>query len=364
MADRQYGLTIEYPNGQTAAWAQSASGARLQYGLNQTSTLELAFDAKSADALSLYSVLQETIPVVRLARDGVVVFTGPLEALEMTAGDSGEISATFTDWTGPMSHQLAFDVPARSGVNTLVDYVLGNTSAYQQIKWPQNTTRLTRSTVSSVSGLVSCDTGTATNVREMLDAATSAANFDWYVDHATAQFKIAPNLGSDKSLSLRFGCGEQPGTPTFANCISARVSMQPPRNVVLAESDNNNRGFAPSTYDSTAIANYPTSLNGTWKSLYNYGEYYESTSAGTHSAQAVADNYLKNSPRQTVEVVADPVVAPQWGVSADYYLGDTANVVIAQPAYTLNGSYRINQIQVELDDQLVLTTNTLQFEVN
>ena len=364
MANRQYGLTIEYPNGTIAAWAQSASGARLQFGLTQTSTLEVSFDATSADALSLYTVLQETIPVVRLARDGVVVFTGPLEALEMTAGDSGEISATFTDWTGPMSHQLAFDVAARSSVNTIVDYVLGNTSAYQQIKWPQNTTRLTRSTVSAVSGTVSCDTGTATNVREMLDAATSAANFDWYVDHAAAQFKIAPNLGSDKTSTVTFGVGEQAGATSWANCISARVSMQPPRNVVLAQNDNNNYGFAPSTYDATAIANYPTSLNATWKSLYNYGEYYESVGAGTHSSQSVADNYLKNSPRQTVEVVADPVVAPQWGMSADYYLGDTVNVVVQEPAYTLSGTYRINQIQVELDDQLVETTNTLQFEVN
>ena len=363
MANRQYGITIEYPDGTIASWLQSASSARLQYGLTQTSTCDLTFDARSADALAIYTVLQTTIPVVRVARDGVVVFTGPLESLEMTAGDGGDISATFTDWTGPLSHQIAFDVPARSGVNTVVDYVLGNTSAYQQVKWPQNTTRLTRSTVSTVSGTVSCDTGTATNVREMLDAATSAANFDWYVDHAAAQFKIAPSLGSDKSTTIAFGLGEIAGGPSLANCISARVSMQPPRNVVLSQNDNNNYGFAPSTYDTTAIANYPTSLNATWKSLYNYGEYFESVTAGSHSSQAVADNYLKNSPRQTVEVVADPVLAPQWGVSADYYLGDTVSVTVQQPAYTLNGTYRLNQLQVELDEQLVETTDTLQFEV-
>jgi len=363
VANRQYGLTIESSNGEIAAWAQSASSAQLQFGLTQTSTFSVTLDASSADALSLYTVLQTTLPVVRVARDGVVVFTGPLESLEMTAGDGGEVSATFTDWTGPMSHQLAFDVAARSSVNTIVDYVLGNTSALQQVKWPQNTTRLTRSTVSAVSGTVSCDTGTATSVREMLDAATSAANFDWYVDHAAGLLKIAPNLGTDKSPTITFGCGEKAGGPSWANCISARVSMQPPRNVVLAENDNNNRGFAPLTYDATAIANYPSSLNATWKSLYNYGEYYESVGAGTHSSQSVADNYLKNSPRQTVEVVADPTLAPQWGVSGDYYLGDTVNIVVQQPAYTVNGSYRINQIQVELDDQLVETANTVQFEV-
>jgi len=363
VANRQYGLTIEYPDGTPAAWAQSATSARLQFGLTQTSTLDVTLDASSADALSLYTVLATTIPVVRLARDGVVVFTGPLESLEMTAGDGGDVTATFTDWTGPMSHQLAFDVPARSSVNTLVSYVLGNTSALQQIKWPQNTTRLTRSTVSAVSGTVSCDTGTATNVREMLDAATSAADFDWYVDHAAGLFKIAPNLGTDKSSTLSFGVGEIAGEPSFANCTSARISMQPPRNVVLAQSDNNNMGFAPSTYDSTAIANYPSSLNATWKSLYNYGEYFEQVSAGTHSSQTVANNYLKNSPRQSVEIVADPILAPQWGVSADYYLGDTVNVVVREPAYTLNGSYRVNQIQVEFDEQLVETANTLQFEV-
>jgi hypothetical protein len=363
VANRQYGLTIESAAGQTVAWAQSATSARLQFGLNQTSTFQVTFNASSADALSLYTVLQTTLPVVRLARDGIVVFTGPLESLEMTAGDGGDISATFTDWTGPMSHQLAFDTPAASSVNTLVDYVLGNTSVYQQIKWPQNTTRLTRSTVSSVSGTVYCDTGTATNVREMLDAAALSANFDWYVNHATAQFKVAPNLGSDKSATLTFGCGEIASGPSWANCTSARVTMQPPRNVVLAESDNNNRGFAPASYDSTAIANYPSSLNATWESLYNYGEFFESVSAGTHSATSVAANYLKNSPRQTVEVVADPVLAPQWGVSSDYYLGDTVNVTVQQPAYTLNGAYRINEIAVELDDQLVETSNSLQFEV-
>lgn len=363
MANRQYGLTIEYPDGTVAAWAQSATSARLQYGLTQTSSLDVTFDASSPDAQSLYTVLQTTIPVVRLARDGVVVFTGPLESLEMTAGDSGDVTATFTDWTGPLTHQVAFDVPARSSVNTVVDYVLGNTSAYQQVKWPQNTTRLTRSTVSTVSGTVSCDTGSALSVREMLDSATSAANFDWYVDHAANQLKIAPNLGSDKSATISFGIGERPGAPSFANCTSARVSMQPPRNVVLAQSDNNNMGFAPSTYDTSLIANYPTSLNATWKSLYNYGEYFESVAAGTHSSQSVANNYLKNSPRQTVEVVADPVLAPQWGVSSDYYLGDTVNVVVREAAYSLNGPYRVNQIQVELDEQLVETANTLQFEV-
>jgi hypothetical protein len=139
--------------------------------------------------------------------------------------------------------------------------------------------------------------------------------------------------------------------------------MQPPRNAVLAESDNNNRGFAPATYDAAQIANYPTSLDATWASLYNYGEFFESISAGTHSSVTVAANYLKNSPRQTVEVVADPVLAPQWGVSSDYYLGDTVNVTVQELAYTLNGEYRINEINVELDDQLVETSNTLQFEV-
>jgi hypothetical protein len=363
MPSRQYGVTIEYTDGTVASWLQSASSARLEYGLNQTNTCELTFDARSTDALAIYTVLQTTIPVVRVVRDGTVVFTGPLESLEMTAGDGGEISATFTDWTGPMSHQLAFDVPASSSVNTLVDYVLGNTNIYQRVKWPQATTRLTRSTVSSVSGTVYCDTGTATNVKEMLDAATTSANFDWYVDHASALFKIAPNLGTDKSSTIVFGLGEIAGGSSFANCISARVSLQPPRNVVLAENDNNNRGFAPASYDTTAIANYPSTLNATWKSLYNYGEYYESVSAGTHSATSVAANYLKNSPRQTVEVVADPVLAPQWGVSADYYLGDTVTVAVQEPAYTLSSAYRLNQISVEFDEQLVEISNTLQFEV-
>jgi hypothetical protein len=50
-------------------------------------------------------------------------------------------------------------------------------------------------------------------------------------------------------------------------------------------------------------------------------------------------------------------------VSADYYLGDTVTVAVQEPAYTLSSAYRLNQISVEFDEQLVEISNTLQFEV-
>lgn len=314
---------------------QSASSASLTFNLNATSTLSLTFDAGSADGQAIYSTLSTTLPVVRLARDQVTVFTGPLESLDASVGDGGEISATFTDWTGIMSHWRPYGTYKAQTANTIVDGLLALS------RWP-GAQKLTRS--GSVTSKASVSRAEQSSVLEEITQAAAAAPFDWYVDHANGNLKIASIMGSDKSGSIVFGAGEVPGGPTFANSQSARVTFQPPLNTVWATSG---KGKVYSSTDATSIS--------------NYGEFFEQIDAGNGNAQAVADARKRVSPQEVIEVVADPQVAPAW--LTNYYLGDTVGVAVASRAFSVSKSLRVNQIQVSFDDQLVETSNQLSFEV-
>ena len=339
---RNYGLTVETPDEIVKAFLQSATNARLTLPLNGVGTLDATFDAASADGQALYSILASTIPVARLSRNGATVFTGPLSGLDMTAGDSGEISASFTDWTGALGHWAPYGTYKAASADTIVDGLLALS------RWPggvgsfPGSPLLTRS--GSVSATASVSRAEQSSVLEEIQQAAATAPFDWYVDHANASLKIASSHGSDKSLLVQFGVGEVPGSPTKTNSQAARVTYQPPRNVVWATSGKGK------VYGSTGTS----SVNA-------YGQYFEQTDAGNANAQAFANAYRRDNPRQVVEITADPQLAPAW--LTDYYLGDTVSVNIATRALNLSAALRVNQIEVAFDDQLVEVSNNLTFEV-
>jgi len=357
---RDYGLTIEYPDGTVAAFLQSASSATLKLTLSGVSTLDITFDPASTDGQAIYTILGTTIPVVRLARDGVTVFTGPLSSLQTTVDDGGgSISATFTDWVGMLEHWWAQDVPVGSDrAYEIVDCVLGISPTTARSKWPQNTARLTRS--GTVSDTCSVNRGEQTTMIEMLNEAAAVAGFDWYVNHASDQFVMGATLGSNKSTSVFFGVGQTPTGFSNTNCLGAQVTLQPPRNFVLASNANNRWGISPEMWAPADVAAYPAS-GATFSSLYNYGEFLEIVDAGTHNAQRIADAHLRNKPVQLVTLTADPQLAPAW--KTDYYLGDTVNVVIQSRAFSLDTDQRVVEISVSFDEQLVEVSNDLTFEV-
>jgi len=339
VANRQYGLTIEQADGTVVSYLQSASSANLTFRLSGVSTLDVTFDPASADGQALYSTIATQIPVARLARDGVTVFVGPLSSLDMTVDDSGSISASFTDWVGMWDKWPPKGTYKKQSGTTITNGLLALKTNY----WPSGFGGLTIN--GSVSALASVSRAEQSSVYEMFTAAASAASFDWYVDHANLKLKIADTLGSDKSSTIFFGVGETPGSPTVANCHSARVTYKPPRNAVWVTTG---KGKTYTSSDGTSITNY----GQTW-------EKFDTVSNG--NAAAMVARRLRENPRQIVEVEADPTVAPAW--LTDYFLGDTVGVNIASRALTLNTTLRLHTITVGLDEQLVEVSNGLSAEV-
>lgn len=339
MANRQYGLTIEKPDGTIVAFLQSANSAHVSYLLNGISSLSLTFDASSSDAEALYTTLETTLPVARLARDGSTVFVGPLEAVDLSVGDTGDVSATFTDWAGLFGHWRPYGKYKNTSSNTIVTAMLG------LARWPQSVQQLTKS--GSVTATASVSSAEQSSVLEQLVQAGSVAPFDWYVDHAAGTFKIASSHGSDKTGTVQLGAGEFEANPTFANAQGARMTMQPPRNRIWS---NTGKGKLVENQGSTAKTN----------SLSGYGEFFERVESGKSNAQSMANAYARYSPQQVIEISVDPVLAPAW--LTDYYLGDTIGVSISTRAFQASNSLRVNQIDVELDEQLVEVSNSLTFE--
>lgn len=321
------------------SYLQSASNARATYMLNGISNLSVTFDAASADAEAIYTTLETTLPVARLARDGNTVFVGPLESVDLSVSDNGEISATFTDWAGLFGHWRPYGKYKNTASNTIITAFLSLT------RWPQSVQQLTKS--GSVTATASVSSAEQSSVLEQIVQAGSVAPFDWYVDHANGTFKIANEHGSDKTGSVRFGSGEIAGNPSFLNAQGARVTMQPPRNRIWT---NTGKGKLVENQGSTAKTN----------SLAGYGEFFERIESGKPNAQSMANAYARYSPLQVIELSVDPVLAPAW--LTDYYLGDTVDVTVATNAFQFNKGLRVNQIAVDLDEQLVEVSNSLTFE--
>lgn len=336
VVNRVYGLTIEKPDGTVSAFLQSATSARINFGLNMVSTLDLSFDASSADGQAIYSTLATTLPVVRLTRDGVTVFTGPLSALDMSVGDSGDISATFTDWAGVLGSWSPYGAYKNQTVNTILDGLLSLT------RWPTLYSGLTRS--GSVTSTATVSRGEQSNVFDELSQAAAVAPFDWYVNHAADTLVIGSTLGTDRNGSILVGVGDVPGAPSIANGQSARVTYQPPRNTVWAVTGKGK------TYTSTGTA-----------SVGAYGQSWEQVDAGNANAQAFANAKRRDLPRQIVEITTDPQLAPAW--LTEYWLGDTISVSVASRALSLSGDYRVNNISVDLNESMTEVANTLTFEV-
>lgn len=333
---RDYELTISAPG--TTVWEgmQSASSARLNYPLNGISTLDLAFDAASPDAQAIYTGLATHLPVVTLARSGTVVFTGPLKALDMTVGETGEISASFTDWAGVLESWSPYGTYKAQSADTIVSGLLALN------RWPAGLSGLTRS--GSVSATASVSRAEQSTVFEEIVEAATVAPFDWYVNHSAHTFVMGSTLGTDKSASVLVGVGDIPGAHTIANGQSARVTYQPPLNTVWATSGKGK------TYSSTGAA-----------SVTAYGQCWGQVDAGNSNAQAFANARRRDLPRQIVEITTDPQVAPAW--LTDYWLGDTISVSVASRALALSGDYRVNNISVDLNESMTEVANTLTFEV-
>jgi len=373
---REYGLAIKTADSSygTIAYLSSASNISIKYSLSGTSTLDCTFSADSADGQALYDILngttslgiEPTIPVVEVSRDGVVVFEGPMVSLDMDVSEGATISAAFSDWTGLFDHWWAYGIARSSTANLIMDTVLGlqagTAGTTYLAKWPFGIAPLTRTTIGTITPTCTVNANEQTSAKEVLEQAAQTCSFDWYVNHSSQAFTMASTLGSDKRDNVKFGIGGGPGGPTIGNASSARVTFRSPRNLVFAQDSKNRIKESPNTWDPALISTYPAS-GATYKSLYNFGEYFEKVDAGSDNAQSVANTWRKDSPRQTVSLSVDPALSPVWGPSSDYYLGDTVKVTVSTAALTVDEACRVNEIAVSLDDNLVEVSNELTFEV-
>lgn len=371
MAD--WGLTIEDAKRTVYSYLQSAQSLTLTLPLNGTGTLDMTMNGAASDLRAITTLLATTTPVVRLVRDQVTVFKGPLAAMDMTVGDATSVTLSFTDWTGPMDRWSSFGQWNRTagggGTGTpvaIIDTLIGTNEPHVAAKYPYGVVQLVRYTPSgetlTSSRTSSVNSGEQSTVLEQLQQASTAAHWDWYVRPQTNpvnldRFTVADTLGNDLHHAVRFGLGQTQTSDSISNLMSARMTLRPPVNKVYATSSKNRPRSSPKAWTYAKV----NAGTGEWASLHTYGEYFTQVDAGNGNARLVADNLRRDKPRQIVDVSADPALAPVWGV--DYYLGDIVDVTINTPALTVNDSLRVNQIVVVLDDTFTETSNDLTFEV-
>ena len=175
--------------------------------------------------------------------------------------------------------------------------------------------------------------------------------FEWYVNHDSSvdqpRIVMATSVGSNKSTSVLFGHGNDLGKQTMGNCSYASVTYMPPLNYVYTTGNDDNRD--------SEVKN-DTSITA-------FGE--RGILGESQIKKGVADdkayNQLRANPRQMVTLTADPEIAPQpW---TDYYLGDTVRVTIKRDSFSLDNSYKVNNISIGLDENLEDTAHNLSFEI-
>lgn len=360
-------MTIEDAAGTVYSYLQSANSMTLTLPLNGTGTLDMSMDSAADDLQAITTLLQTTVPVVRLVRDQVTVFTGPLASMDMTVGDSTSVAVSFTDWTGPMDRWASFGSWNRTasggGTGTpaaIIDALIGG-DPHIACKYPLGIVQLSRITPTGLtltsSRTSSVSSAEQSTVLEQLQQASTAAHWDWYVAHQYGEFTVADNMGTDLSNSVHFGLGESATAGSYANLTAARMTFRPPLNRVYATSAKGRVRLSPKGYTYAKV----NTGTGTWASLHNFGEWWAPVDAGNANAQNIADHTRRDKARQIVDLSADPKTAPTWGV--DYYLGDTVSVTINTPALVFDDQLRVNQITVTLDEGLAEVSNDLTFEV-
>jgi hypothetical protein len=344
MARATYDLIIEDAYGAISSRLVSATAAQLTLNLNAPGTLDVNFDAGSADFGALMTVLSTKMPVLRMTRDGSTVFKGPLVGMTGSLGDSGEVTASFTDWVGildqaPVVNGFAGAQTANTYIDNFLDFAKSNF-------WPTTavTAQLTRS--GSVAGNITPDSSQWSSHLDALNLWADYNSADWYVDYANSYLQIASALGSDKSGSVLFGFGDVSGAATRANVQSVNTTIRPPINTVYVQNAKGQTVVRPSSLPTTSTIAYGILC-----------EHLESTYS---SAASVATAARRDNPVIVHQLIADPQVAPTW--LTDYYLGDTISVKVATEGFTSSGAWRVNQLIIDFTDDMIEAANTITLE--
>lgn len=349
MPTSTWGITFENSLKQVLAYGSTASGASLTRTLNAPAELSVDLAITGQDTKALFDQLAVGSVYARLAEGSTTRFFGVLTDVQATVADSSTVTASFMD----LSQQYAtcFYYYAITSTKYCLRGYDGSGSQTTTV-----TNLMTDFTGAQSVALPLTVSGTATGSRqiepgqevsrlEILDGLAQLQNgLDWYVE-PDQTIKIANALGTDKSKSIAF----QQNTTGLANVLSSTVQWLPPRNRVLTSQED---GIVKVT------------KAGTTASLNAYGPYeviVPRLQAGTATESDVADQVVRSSWRQTVNLELEPTVAPRpW---TDFDLGDTVKVNVVTDAFSVDSSQRVNQITFGFNDQFVESSVEIALEV-
>jgi len=360
-----WGLTIEHVNGTVYAAVTTAQSVDMNFPLNAPSEVSLTIAHNSQEAAAVYSLIASTMPVLRVTRDGTTVFYGPMADCDSTLDDQPTMSLRFTDWVGSWESCYRFDFGGSGGFTpsdprafielltletTVFTYTFGSSGA--TVKSPLTYGELLNNY--TYSGLPPAIPDKASmSLLDLINqmSALDDGGFEWYVGHDTSVDKpilqMDETVGTDKSTSVLFGHGNDLGKQTMGNCSYASVTYMPPLNYVYTTGNDDGR-------------NSEAKNDG---SISSFGE--RGILGESQIKKGVADekgfDQIRTNPRQMVTLTADPEIAPQpW---TDYYLGDTVRVTVKRDSFSLDSSYKVNNISIGLDENLEDTAHNLSFEI-
>ena len=345
MPTSTWGVTFEDSLKQVLGYGSTVASAQLTRQLNAPAELSLELAINGQDTEALLTQYEFGAVYARLAEGSTTRFFGVLTDLQITAGDSASVSATFMDlaqqYAGSFMYRAAAGstyVPrVLSGThNTIIDAIL-NTS---DVLLP-----LTRS--GSVSLTRTIATSGMSRLEVLDNLASLAAGIDWFVTpDQTLKIGEGNTIGTNRSKTVRFQYGD-----STATALSATVQYLPPRNRVWFSGNNE-----------TATVSATTSASTT--SQGNYGMYAVLAQAVESGSENESDFYSAQErafPRRVVEFVLEPSVCPRPWTNFD--LGDIVGFDLFTDATTISTNQVVSGIAIELNDQLVESSITVSTEV-
>lgn len=346
----------------------------MNFPLNAPSEVNLTIAHNSQEANAIYTLLQTTMPCLRVSRNGSGVFFGVMTSCESALDDDGVMNVSFTDWVGTWANCYRNEMSSawiNSAIYVAVEAIDSPTDVYYLGSNGAGTGTTMSSrliTMTGIPGTINIVSNTLNippsatlfgnwgksislldHIQEL--AAATDYGFEWYcdVDPSTGQCRMNldnVSVGTNKSSTVRFGFGNDLGKATLSNCTAVQTSFLPPVNYVYIE--ENDDGRASQVLNSTSVTNY-----GEWGIQGN-------PQPTKTKAVSYSNGLLRPNPRQQVVLTANATLAPQpW---TDYYLGDTVGVRVQRDALSIDSNYRVNQISITLDDNMIDTAHQISFE--
>lgn len=329
--------------------------AQLTLKRSEASTLELSIQGEDDRAYNIIEQLTLTRPLCYAYRDGALIFAGFLSAVRESAEEDVDMTATFTDALGTLQHRLTdSDVEEydQNASNLIAGTLSGSTGS--SLLAQANATAST----GLVAGIITDSVGVETfstsrdviydKVREL---ATLANGPDLRIKPVagSSTFGIldvgALYTSSTVAANFAYGGG------TTGNLTGFEWEITPPATRVICIGSEV-EGI--STIDGNVTS--AESRVGVWQTqIQNNDLYLESDCKNAANAAVRLDWTV------TASFTPDPAI-PSPRPLRDYNIGDLVKVRALRGSIRYNGSLRVREIGISIDDSGVETEHRIEAE--